>query len=181
MITRYIIYIIELKSIKRGAVMKKLLGLALIPVIVSSVNAKDCVSIRDAMELEKDQKIQEFQIRHLEEEFKVVRGAVEELDRKLNKEIAETKRELKKEINTLSKELEKTKQELEKIQSEGFVVVRRANFRREPSLNAEIITKLNRGTKVQVLGKEGNWYRVKVYDTIGYLHKITMITHYKGE
>ena len=57
------------------------------------------------------------------------------------------------------------------------VIVRRANVREKPSLNSEIVTQVTRGRILQVDGKEGEWYLIRLplklegYALPGYIHQ----------
>ena len=44
------------------------------------------------------------------------------------------------------------------------------NFRKSPSMNGEIITKLANGSKVTKLSKEGEWLYIRYGETNGYIH-----------
>lgn len=44
------------------------------------------------------------------------------------------------------------------------------NFRKRPSTNADVIKKLDRGEKVNVIGVERGWYKISVNDEVGYIH-----------
>ena len=60
------------------------------------------------------------------------------------------------------------------------IKVRKANVRERPSMDGEIIAVVNRGRVLQVDGKEGEWYLVRVplqmegYSLPGYIHKNTV-------
>lgn len=55
-----------------------------------------------------------------------------------------------------------------------FFVIKRhvVNVRKRPDLNAKIIEKLRRGSKLMNLGYQNLWYKVKVAESgkIGYVH-----------
>lgn len=57
------------------------------------------------------------------------------------------------------------------------VIVRMANVRENPSIKSDIIGRVKRGTILQVDGKEGEWYRVRLplklpgYALPGYIHE----------
>ena len=47
-----------------------------------------------------------------------------------------------------------------------------ANIRAEPTTNAQIISKIPRGKEVYVVGKDGEWARLKLNnDNIGWIHQ----------
>ena len=60
------------------------------------------------------------------------------------------------------------------------VRVRKANIREKPSMDGEIIAVVNRGRVLQVDGKEGDWYLIRLplqmegYSLPGYIHKNTV-------
>ena len=57
------------------------------------------------------------------------------------------------------------------------VIVRRANVRQKPSLNSEVVAQVTRGGILQVDGKEGEWYLIRLplklegYALPGYIHQ----------
>ena len=54
----------------------------------------------------------------------------------------------------------------------GVVTGYDVNFRTEPNLNCEIITRVNSGDALSVLECKGKWYKVQVVDgTIGFIYK----------
>lgn len=61
-------------------------------------------------------------------------------------------------------------------QEKAVVKVDRANIRRQPDRQASVITVVTRGTTLNVLGKEGEWYRVSIVSQekgvlTGYIHQ----------
>ena len=54
--------------------------------------------------------------------------------------------------------------------STATVNVAVVNMRTGADVSASAIHRLPRGTKVQVLGREGNWLRVKADDVEGFVH-----------
>ena len=57
------------------------------------------------------------------------------------------------------------------------VIVRRANIREKPSLSSEVVAQVKRGRILQVDGKEGEWYLIRLplklegYSLPGYIHQ----------
>lgn len=56
-----------------------------------------------------------------------------------------------------------------------IVKMKTANIREEPSITAKIVTKVIQGTKIRIIGMEGEWYEVLIDDNSrllkGYIHK----------
>lgn len=52
----------------------------------------------------------------------------------------------------------------------GMVTAQLVNVRAAPEQNANVLTLVEKGTKVQILDEEGNWYKVK----------LNAATHYTG-
>lgn len=56
--------------------------------------------------------------------------------------------------------------------SAGLVTGTVVNVRSKPSTSAEILTKLDKGTKVDIYEKSGDWYRISIgEDRYGWIHK----------
>ena len=53
----------------------------------------------------------------------------------------------------------------------GTITGTGVRVRKEPNTNAEIIINLYKDNKVEVLEKDGNWYKIKYEDKEGYTHK----------
>ena len=53
----------------------------------------------------------------------------------------------------------------------GTITGTGVRVRKEPDTNAEIITNLYKDNKVEVIEKDGNWYKIKVEDKVGYTHQ----------
>jgi uncharacterized protein YgiM (DUF1202 family) len=57
------------------------------------------------------------------------------------------------------------------------VIARRANVREKPSLKSDVVGEVRRGMILQVDGKEGEWYKIRLplklegYALPGYLHQ----------
>lgn len=52
----------------------------------------------------------------------------------------------------------------------GVVTARQLNVRDGPSARKRRVGQLRRGTRVEILSEEGNWYRVRTGDVVGYVH-----------
>nr|WP_317331391.1 3D domain-containing protein [uncultured Romboutsia sp.] len=63
--------------------------------------------------------------------------------------------------NTTNKEL---------TYNNGYVNSDKVNFRKEASINSDIYKVLDENTSVIILGYEGNWSKVKINDTVGYVY-----------
>lgn len=63
--------------------------------------------------------------------------------------------------NTTNKEL---------TYNNGDVNSDKVNFRKEASINSDIYKVLDENTSVIILGYEGNWSKVKINDTVGYVY-----------
>lgn len=76
-------------------------------------------------------------------------------------------------------EQQEEQQEQEKVENEqqeqtanidiGYVNVSSVNVRKEANTNCDILTTLTRNTEVKVLAVEGEWYKVKYGDILGYI------------
>lgn len=60
------------------------------------------------------------------------------------------------------------KQEL--TYNNGYVNSDSVNFRKEASTNSDIYKVLDENTSVTILGHEGDWSKVKINDTVGYVY-----------
>ena len=60
------------------------------------------------------------------------------------------------------------KQEL--TYNNGYVNSDSVNFRKEASTNSDIYKVLDENTSVTILGNEGDWSKVKINDTVGYVY-----------
>jgi hypothetical protein len=72
-----------------------------------------------------------------------------------------------KQIITAEKKVEPTQAPIEKSPSESqvsksLIVIKTASIRAEPNTKSKIITNLKTGTKVEYLGKSGNWFNIKL-------------------
>ena len=52
----------------------------------------------------------------------------------------------------------------------GTVNTNGVRMRKKPSTEAEIITNLHNGDKVEIIEKDGNWYKIKYDNEEGYIH-----------
>ena len=59
------------------------------------------------------------------------------------------------------------------VNKEGYIinVSSRVNLRVNATMDSNILVKLNNNTKVNVLGKQGEWYKVSCNGTIGYIYQ----------
>ena len=59
------------------------------------------------------------------------------------------------------------------INKEGYIinVSSRVNLRANATMNSEILNKLTNNTKINVLGKQGEWYKVNYDGTVGYIYQ----------
>ena len=64
--------------------------------------------------------------------------------------------------------------------STGYINATRVNFRTEPSTDSEVYSLLDEGTDVIILGQEGDWTKVDIDDTIGYVYG-KYITNHKND
>ncbi len=58
----------------------------------------------------------------------------------------------------------------ELIYNNGYVNSDRVNFRKEASTNSDIYKVLDKNTSVTILGYEGDWSKVSINDTVGYVY-----------
>lgn len=77
-------------------------------------------------------------------------------------------------LNVLANELEvaaenRTKTESESHEQAGYINASNVRLRSETNLKASVLTTLRRGTKLTVLGEEGEWYKVKYHNSTGYV------------
>lgn len=54
---------------------------------------------------------------------------------------------------------------------ESLITLRKANLREKANTNSNILKTLPPDTRVEQLGKSGEWFRVKYLDTTGYIHE----------
>ena len=52
----------------------------------------------------------------------------------------------------------------------GIVTVQALNLRESPSTQSSVKTTIKKNDEVEILGKEGKWYQVKIRDITGYVH-----------
>ncbi len=59
------------------------------------------------------------------------------------------------------------------INKEGYIinVSSRVNLRANATMNSNILAKLSNNTKINVLGKQGQWYKVNYNGTVGYIYQ----------
>ena len=53
----------------------------------------------------------------------------------------------------------------------GQVTADKVNMREAPNTDSEILGEVPGGTAVEVLGKDGTWYRVLYNETVGYIRQ----------
>ena len=97
------------------------------------------------------------------------------------KEVNEQLRKQNKINKELFTEIEKLKANIAKIKNvnssktkakKAVVLSTKLNFRKNPYITPDnIIKRLKRGDIVTVIGKVGDWYKVKVNGMTGYIHK----------
>ena len=61
-------------------------------------------------------------------------------------------------------------------EDEGIVRVRFTNVYKFPVIEGNVITSIVRGTKVQILGEEGDFYRVDFGKQVAYIVKACIAT-----
>ena len=59
------------------------------------------------------------------------------------------------------------------INKEGYIinVSSRVNLRANATMNSNILNKLTNNTKINILGKQGEWYKVNYNGTVGYIYQ----------
>ncbi|WP_066869720.1 SH3 domain-containing protein [Clostridium mediterraneense] len=59
------------------------------------------------------------------------------------------------------------------VNKDGYIinVSSRVNLRANATMSSNILTKLSNNTKINVLGKQGQWYKVNCNGTIGYIYQ----------
>ena len=61
--------------------------------------------------------------------------------------------------------------------STGYINATRVNFREKASTDSEVYRVLDKYTDVIILGQEGNWTKVNINDTIGYVYGKYVTNH----
>ncbi|MBR3249825.1 MAG: SH3 domain-containing protein [Clostridia bacterium] len=84
---------------------------------------------------------------------KVVEGAITEQN---NEEQTATEEETTEEVTETKK---------------GYVNVESVNIRKEKSTSSDILDNLTKNSEVTILAEEGEWYKIKINDSIGYVSK----------
>lgn len=76
-------------------------------------------------------------------------------------------------INNMQNIVNGTNSTLTKISSNGRVVnvSSRLRFRNNPSIDANIIGHLTNGTQFNILGKQGQWYKISINGQIGFIYE----------
>jgi cell wall-associated NlpC family hydrolase len=78
------------------------------------------------------------------------------------------------ETQSTSRSLEEPRQNTEKqdnVLKEVYVNTSVANVRRGPSTSFSVLTRVNRKDKLEVVGEENGWYKIKIKDDQGYILK----------
>ena len=59
------------------------------------------------------------------------------------------------------------------VNKEGYIinVSSRVNLRANATMNSNVLAKLSNNTKINVLGKQGQWYKVNCDGTVGYIYE----------
>lgn len=60
---------------------------------------------------------------------------------------------------------------LEGSSQNAYVNAGSLNMRSDPSRDAEIIKEFRRGESIEIIGEDGDWYKVAAYGTVGYMLK----------
>ncbi|MBQ3200730.1 MAG: SH3 domain-containing protein, partial [Clostridia bacterium] len=62
----------------------------------------------------------------------------------------------------------------------GQVTADQVNMREQPNTDCEILAEVPGGTAVEVLGKDGSWYRVLYHGTVGYIRQDYLFVNSTG-
>lgn len=73
--------------------------------------------------------------------------------------------------NTTNNDNTQNGNEQELKYNDGYINANNVNFRKDSSTNSEIYNVLDKNTSVTILGYEGNWVKVSINDTVGYVYK----------
>ena len=97
-------------------------------------------------------------------------------DEKDNKEESSDKKKEevdKKQENTEKKDdnAKKETQDINVAEKEAYISVAGVNFREGPDTSANVIKGLDVNTKITIFAENGDWYKVKINDVVGYVSK----------
>lgn len=73
--------------------------------------------------------------------------------------------------NTTNNDNTQNGNEQELKYNDGYINANNVNFRKDSSTNSEIYNVLDKNTSVTILGYEGDWVKVSINDTVGYVYK----------
>ena len=73
--------------------------------------------------------------------------------------------------NETKKEEKKQENKTSSVSKTGYIAVGTVNLRKEMSTSSQIIANLSLNDKVEIIGEENNWYKVKVNGKQGYVSK----------
>lgn len=88
-----------------------------------------------------------------------------------NKESNENSNTEKNTNETTKKEETKKEEKANASSKVGYVSVGTANLRKETNTSSQVVANLSLNDKVEILGEENNWYKVKVNGKQGYIAK----------
>lgn len=101
------------------------------------------------------------------QENEVIEEDVEEpVDEPIEKPLEETNVE-----ETLEQQPVKEQEEKIKILKYVYIDVSSVRVRKEASTTSEVIETTTEGNKIPVIGEDGDWYKIKIMDKIGYIRK----------
>ena len=154
--------------------MKKVIMIPIVSVAFmscASVEAGRYADIQDVIRLEKKIKKNEFALKQTLTEVISLKETIKELNHQLEKQ-NRINEELRKKISFLEKEKQKKAEKESGLY--GHIKVSFTFLRSSPMWSNNKIIKLRRGTKVEVLERIGQWYKVKANGYKGYLHVKTV-------
>jgi len=167
---------IEIENVEENKeyILEQEVSIKILPLINSrekakiSGNIKIIEIINDWSRIENDTDIGWIRTNILEKSLTKVEQPVQEEQPEPEQEIQSEEPETKEEVSeeTTKPETTDTSTELNKT---GYVSADGLRVRKGPSTDTEEITSLSKNNKVEIIGQEGNWYKIKLDGEIGYI------------
>lgn len=143
-------------------------GLSVVFVSCANVEASKYAQVRDVIKVEKEVKRNRFAVKQALAQIVTLKEVVKQQQQQIEKQ--------GKQIESLREEIERLKKGENRIKT-GHIRVKYTYLRSSPKWSHNKVIKLRRGERVEIVGREGEWLKVRVKGKEGYLHEKTV----KGE
>ena len=140
-------------------------GLSVVFVSCANVEASKYAQVRDVVHVEKEVKKNRFAIKQALAQIVTLKEVVKQLNSQIEKQ--------GKQIESLREEIERLKKGEKRVKT-GYIRVRYTYLRSSPRWSHNKVIKLRRGERVKIVGREGEWLRVRVKGKEGYVHEKTV-------